>query len=97
MSLPPERLTEPEIRAALADLPGWSLQDGKLQRRFEFSDFVEAFGFMARAALVAEKLDHHPDWKNVYSKVEVELTTHSAKGLSEADFELARAMNGFAK
>ncbi|MCA9530240.1 MAG: 4a-hydroxytetrahydrobiopterin dehydratase [Myxococcales bacterium] len=90
-------LDEKTIAEQLDQTAGWVRQGDRIRRVFEFRDFVEAFGFMARAALVAEKLDHHPDWKNVYSKVEVELTTHSAKGLSEADFELARAMNGFAK
>ena len=96
MSLPPERLTEPEIHAALADLPGWSLQDGKLQRRFEFSDFVEAFGFMSAAALCAERTNHHPDWRNAYRKVWVELVTHERNGVTALDLSLAAEMSRLA-
>ena len=73
----------------MRDLPGWQLLDGKLQRTFAFADFIEAFGFMARAALVAQSLDHHPDWRNVYNRVEVQLWTHDAGGLTELDFTLA--------
>ena len=97
MSLPPERLTEPEIHAALADLPGWSLEDGKLQRRFEFADFVEAFGFMSAAALCAERADHHPDWRNVYRKVWVELITHERGGVTALDLSLAAEMSRLAQ
>lgn len=90
----PERLDDDGIRKALAALPGWELRDGKLHREFRFSDFVEAFGFMSRAALVAESMNHHPEWRNVWNRVEVELTTHDAKGLTALDVELARRMNG---
>lgn len=90
------RLDENEIGRRLAALSGWSVAAGKLHREFEFSDFSEAFGFMARVALVAEKLDHHPEWFNVYSKVRVDLTTHDAGGLSALDFELAARMNDLA-
>ena len=92
----PDKLTEQAVEAALGSLPGWSVKDGKLHREFVFADFNEAFGFMARAALVAEKLDHHPEWFNVYATVRVHLTTHDAGGISELDFELARAMNQIA-
>jgi 4a-hydroxytetrahydrobiopterin dehydratase len=92
----PARLTDAEIAIRLAALPGWSLANGKLRRELNFKDFSEAFGFMARAALVAEKMDHHPDWSNVYSRVTVELSTHDAGGITALDFELAEAMNGLA-
>ena len=73
------------------DLPGWELADGKLRREFVFQDFVTAFGFMSQVALVAEKMDHHPEWSNVYNRVVVELQTHDAGGLTDLDFELAAA------
>ena len=75
---------------------GWSIQNGKLYREFQFRDFVQAFGFMSQAALVAERMNHHPEWFNVYRTVRVELMTHDAKGISELDFELASAMNKIA-
>jgi 4a-hydroxytetrahydrobiopterin dehydratase len=92
----PAALSHDEIDARLADRPDWSLDDGKLHRLFRFPSFVEAFGFMARVALVAEKLDHHPEWSNVYGRVDVRLTTHDAGGLTELDFELADHMDRFA-
>ncbi|MCR9095839.1 MAG: 4a-hydroxytetrahydrobiopterin dehydratase [bacterium] len=92
----PKALETPEIEAKLADLEGWSLEDGKLHRSFRFANFVEAFGFMASVALVAEKMDHHPEWSNVYDRVEVDLTTHDAGGITVLDFELAVAMNAAA-
>ena len=92
----PTKLEEAAIRERLAALPGWDLSGGKLHREFRFADFNEAFGFMARAALVAEQMNHHPEWFNVYSRVEVHLTTHDAGGISELDFELAEKMNGMA-
>ena len=84
--------------AALAKLSGWSEAKGRdaITRKFVFKDFNEAFGFMARAALVAEKLDHHPEWFNVYKTVEVTLSTHDAGGLTERDITLAEAMNRMA-
>lgn len=90
------RSTEAEISAGLAQLPDWQLRDGKLYRRFQFRDFVEAFGFMSRVALIAEKSDHHPEWFNVYNTVEVWLTTHDAGGISSRDFALAARMNELA-
>ncbi len=89
----PKALTPSEIEAALASLPGWSLTDGKLHRELRFPDFMRAFAFMAEAALHAEKLDHHPEWSNVYGRVVVDLVTHDAKGVTELDLELARRMN----
>lgn len=83
------KLSDNEIRSRLNGLEGWTLDDGKLHRKFQFGDFVAAFGFMSRAALLAEKMNHHPEWTNVYNRVEVWLTTHDAGGISEKDFELA--------
>jgi 4a-hydroxytetrahydrobiopterin dehydratase len=86
-------------RAGLAKrLPTWRLADGRdaIQKTFKFKDFNEAFGFMARAALVAEKMDHHPEWSNVWNKVEVALSTHAAGGLTELDLKLAEAMDKIA-
>jgi len=83
-------------RAALAaQLPGWAVMAERdaIRREFRFADFSEAFGFMARVALLAEKLDHHPEWFNVYNRVEIELTTHDAGGLSARDVALARAID----
>lgn len=85
-----EKLSEQEIAAELAKLPGWSVVGGKLHREFVCKDFVDAFGKMASVALVAEKMDHHPDWSNVWNKVTVDLMTHSAGGLTALDFELAQ-------
>jgi 4a-hydroxytetrahydrobiopterin dehydratase len=83
------RLDEAQVRERLRELPGWSLENGKLHRVFEFDDFVSAFGFMTRLALVAEAQNHHPEWSNVYKRVVVDLTTHDAGGISEKDFDLA--------
>jgi 4a-hydroxytetrahydrobiopterin dehydratase len=85
-----------EIEAALSELEGWSVEAGKLHRVFEFADFNEAFGFMTRAALHAEAMDHHPEWFNVYARVVVDLTTHSAGGITAKDVELARRMSAIA-
>lgn len=92
----PKALEEAEIETKLANLEGWALVDGKLHRTFRFANFVEAFGFMASTALVAEKMDHHPEWSNVYATVVVDLTTHDAGGITTLDFELAEAMNAIA-
>lgn len=92
----PDKLTDDEIASRLSSLDGWSLEGGKLHREFRFANFVEAFGFMTRAAIEAESMNHHPEWFNVYSKVVVELTTHEAGGISELDFRLADIMNSLA-
>ena len=86
------KLSEQEIAAELGELTGWRVLNGNLHRIFEFKDFSQAFGFMTRAALAAEKLDHHPDWSNSWNKVTVDLSTHSAGGLTKNDFELAAKM-----
>jgi len=90
-----QKLTAEARRAALAKLSGWREAAGRdaITKKFEFKDFNQAFGFMARAALVAEKLDHHPEWFNVYNKVEVTLSTHDAGGLTDLDVALAEAMD----
>ena len=84
-----QKLTDQEISAGLGKLTGWSLEQGKLHRSFEFKDFVHAFGFMTSVALVAEAMGHHPDWSNSWNKVHIDLVTHSAGGLTAFDFELA--------
>ena len=91
-------LSEAARKQALAGLKGWSEAAGgkALNRTFTFRDFNEAFGFMARVALVAEKSDHHPEWRNVYKTVDVLLTTHDAGGVTEKDIELAKAMDAIA-
>ena len=86
------RLSEQEIAAGLSKLAGWSVVNGNLHRVFEFKDFSAAFGFMARVAIAAEKMDHHPDWSNSWNKVTVDLCTHSAGGLTKNDFDLAAKM-----
>ncbi|MFS8795145.1 4a-hydroxytetrahydrobiopterin dehydratase [Synechococcus sp. R55.6] len=92
----PVKLSEAEVQAKLENLPGWSLQDGKLHRQFQFRSFVEAFGWMSSVALVAESMGHHPEWTNVYNRVRVHLTTHDAGGITELDFTLAQRMNELA-
>jgi 4a-hydroxytetrahydrobiopterin dehydratase len=94
-----ERLSAMARKAALKGLPGWTEAPGReaIARTFIFKDFNEAFGFMSRAALVAEKSDHHPEWRNVYKTVEVVLATHDAGGVTARDIELATAMNAIAR
>jgi 4a-hydroxytetrahydrobiopterin dehydratase len=93
-----QKLTGEMRKSALAKLTGWSEVSGRdaIAKTFVFEDFNEAFGFMARAALIAEKLDHHPEWFNVYKTVEVTLSTHDAGGLTERDVALAQAMDRLA-
>ncbi|HEY9451155.1 MAG TPA: 4a-hydroxytetrahydrobiopterin dehydratase [Bradyrhizobium sp.] len=94
-----ELLSAEARKSALAELPGWSETAGRdaIGRTFTFKDFNEAFGFMSRAALVAEKNDHHPEWRNVYRTVDVVLATHDAGGVTQLDIDLARAMNAIAR
>lgn len=94
----PEKLDSKAIEEALSELDGWSLDgDGKaISRKFVFKNFNEAFGFMARVAMAAEKLDHHPEWSNVYKTVDIRLSTHDAGGLTELDVKLARRIDKFA-
>jgi 4a-hydroxytetrahydrobiopterin dehydratase len=93
-----QKLTGDGRKTALAKLAGWSEVQGRdaIAKKFVFRDFNEAFGFMARAALVAEKLDHHPEWFNVYKTVEVTLSTHDAGGVTDLDVKLAQAMDQLA-
>jgi len=92
------RLSDAERDAALAELPGWTLRDDALaiQRSLRFADFNAAFGFMTRVAIEAEKADHHPEWFNVYNRVDITLTTHDAGGLSARDVALARFIDRLA-
>lgn len=92
----PQKLDDAAIREALAKLPGWTLAGGKLHRELRFRDFVQAFGFMTSVALVAEAMNHHPDWSNVYNRVVVDLVTHDAKGITALDLELARRIDELA-
>jgi 4a-hydroxytetrahydrobiopterin dehydratase len=93
-----QKLTGDARKSALARISGWSETPGRdaITKKFVFKDFNEAFGFMSRAALIAEKMDHHPEWFNVYRTVEVTLSTHDAGGLTELDVKLAEAMNALA-
>jgi 4a-hydroxytetrahydrobiopterin dehydratase len=93
-----QKLTVEARKSALARLNGWSEAPGRdaISKKFIFKDFNQAFGFMTRAALVAEKMDHHPEWFNVYKTVEVTLSTHDAGGLTELDVKLAEAMDKIA-
>ncbi|MGB1008464.1 MAG: 4a-hydroxytetrahydrobiopterin dehydratase [Thiolinea sp.] len=84
-----------QLETLLSGLNGWQVQDGKLHKVFEFQDFAEAFAFMTRVALVAEKADHHPDWSNSYRKVVIDLVTHSTGGITQKDIDLARTIDAF--
>jgi 4a-hydroxytetrahydrobiopterin dehydratase len=97
MSIP--KLTDTEIAAALARLPGWARVDGRsaIAKKFQFTDFNEAWGFMSRVALLAESHNHHPEWFNVWSRVEITLSTHDAGGLSARDVKLAEAIEKVVK
>jgi 4a-hydroxytetrahydrobiopterin dehydratase len=93
----PSPLPPAEIAARLESLPGWSFTSGALRREFVFSGFPEAFGFMTQVALAAEKMDHHPDWSNVWNRVSVTLRTHDAEGVTELDLRLAGVMQRLIK
>lgn len=93
----PVRLTDTELHAALGAMPGWEIRDGRLHRTFRFADFSAAFGFMTRVALVAESMNHHPEWRNVWSVVEIDLTTHDAGGITALDVTLARRISEVAR
>lgn len=90
------KLSEDEVTKRLSALDGWSLDDGKLYREFQFKDFVRAFGFMASVATVAQAMDHHPDWSNVYNTVRIHLMSHDVQGLSGRDFALATQISELA-
>ncbi len=87
------KLAANEIDVELQTVTNWTLVDGKLRRDFAFEDFIEAFGFMTRVAILAERLDHHPEWFNVYNRVNIELSTHDVGGISRLDFKLARQID----
>ena len=91
-----ERLSSEQISEQLKNLPGWSVKEEKLHKDFEFDDFNQAFGFMTRAAMHIEKMNHHPEWFNVYNKLTVDLMTHDAGGITENDIELAKILNSLA-
>jgi 4a-hydroxytetrahydrobiopterin dehydratase len=91
----PTALTHKQRETLAADLPGWAMVEGRdaIHKSFKFADFSAAWAFMSRVALLAEKQDHHPEWENVYNKVEITLTTHDVKGLSDNDVMLAKGIN----
>lgn len=91
----PEKLTTDAVKIAMNEVDGWSMVDGReaIHKTFTFKNFVQAFGFMTQSAIIAEKIDHHPEWFNVYKTVEVTLATHDVDGLTELDFKLAKAMD----
>ena len=91
-----QKLSEEQIKQELSKLEGWTIANGKLARTFEFKDFNEAFGFMTRVAMEVEKLNHHPEWFNVYNRVKIELVTHEVNGISNYDFRLANIINTIA-
>lgn len=93
-----DRISQSEIDTSLQELnklseKSWSIKEEKLHREFKFTDFIAAFGFMTKVALLAERVNHHPEWSNVYNKVSISLTTHEAGGLSTRDFELAQEIS----
>lgn len=94
----PEKLNPDAVEAGMKELVDWSMVEGReaIHKTFTFKNFVQAFGFMTQSAIIAEKLDHHPEWSNVYKTVEVTLATHDVDGLTELDFKLAKAMDKIA-
>ena len=90
------RLSQEDINEELKNLPGWSVVNEKLHKEFQFESFNQAFGFMTRAAMEIEKMNHHPEWFNVYNKITVELTTHDAGGITKNDVNLAKILNSLA-
>jgi len=92
-----KKLTDPELAASLASLPGWTVAHGKLHKEYKFADFIHAFGFMTTAALAIEKMNHHPEWFNVYNRVTVDLTTHDAQGITSNDVTLAKVLDATAQ
>ena len=88
-----QKMTSEQVEAELESLDGWELRNEKLHRELKFKNFVQAFGFMTQVAILAERMDHHPEWSNVYSRVTIDLTTHEAGGISQRDFDLARKID----
>jgi 4a-hydroxytetrahydrobiopterin dehydratase len=91
-----QKLSDQELKAGLEGLANWAVKDGKLHREYKFPDFSHAFGFMSASAVLIEKLNHHPEWFNVYSRVIVDLTTHDAGGITKKDLELAAVLERIA-
>lgn len=91
------KLNDEQIKKELVSLSGWSIVNGKLHKDFVFQDFIEAFGFMSKASMHIEKMNHHPEWFNVYNKLKVDLVTHDAGGITQNDINLARILNSLAK
>jgi len=91
------KMKKADVAVLLKKLPGWSLKGGKLHREYKFADFPHAFGMMATAAPAIEKMNHHPEWANVYNQVTVDLSTHDAGGITQKDFDLAMLLEGIAK
>jgi 4a-hydroxytetrahydrobiopterin dehydratase len=92
-----KKLNKDEISTKLKHHKGWSVKAGQLHREYKFEDFVHAFGFMATSAIAIDKLNHHPDWSNVYNRVTVNLSTHDAGGITKKDFALAKLLDGIAR
>jgi 4a-hydroxytetrahydrobiopterin dehydratase len=88
-----KQLSDAEVTERLSQVSAWKREGDKIRRDFKFDNFVSAFGFMTKVALLAEKADHHPEWSNVYNRVSIELTTHDASGLSQRDFDLAKQID----
>jgi len=91
------RLSDEQIKIELAGLLGWSVVNGKLHRDFVFDDYIEAFGFMCKASIHIEKMNHHPEWFNIYNKISVDLVTHDAGGITQNDIILARILDSLGK
>jgi len=91
------KLSEQDIQQQVAKLEGWKVVGGKVNKTFEFEDFVQAFGFMTRVAMEAEKMNHHPEWFNVYNRVRIDLMTHDVGGISNYDIKLAKVIDRIAK
>jgi len=91
-----QKLSDAELRSALVALSAWSIQNGKLHREYKFPDFAHAFGFMATSAVLIEKMNHHPEWSNVYNRVAIDLTTHDSGGITQNDVDLARVLENIA-
>lgn len=91
-----QKLSEADVRARLSEISGWELAEGKLHKTFRFASFVQAFSFMTSVALVAEAMNHHPDWTNVYNRVTIDLNTHDVGGISALDFRLAKRIDELA-
>ena len=90
-----KKLTDSEIQKNLEKLNGWTVQNGKLHKEFQFDNFVAAFGFMTQLALIAESMNHHPEWFNVYNRVTIDMSTHDADGITELDFKFAEHADAF--